>query len=419
MATIHKRKTGSGEVVWELTHGTGADRVRFVAGRTKEEAQVVLDRFSRQLALHGEAPKDLQVGNAIAEYDEHLRHNRRKSTARRYSRVLRTFSQCFLGVFHPDLRRLRDVKPTHVEEYKRRRSDGQITEAPSEEELKREAGIRQELTETKKHDGRKQNAKYGWLGRKKLSSKVTPRTINYELQTIETFFAWAIRQNYLFVNPVSLVERFRLPKRVLPKFITSEDLRKFLAACTDAQRRLFGTILLTGMRKGEIEHLCWSDISFELGVIFIQEKPEFDWKPKTDERLIPISPMLNTMLLVQHSHRTSDLLVFPNDAGNRDTHILEKLKMVCRRAGIKQSTVHSLRHSFATHLRMQGVSLADIGELLGHADLASTQIYAKVYQEYLRGVVTKLTPLMGTDAGTLVSATKTLSSAVIEITKEE
>lgn len=125
-------------------------------------------------------------------------------------------------------------------------------------------------------------------------------------------------------------------------------------------------------------------------------------------------------LLVQHANRTSDLLVFPNDAGNRDTHILEKLKMVCRRAGIKQSTVHALRHSFATHLRMQGVSLADIGELLGHADLASTQIYAKVYQEYLRGVVTRLNPLMGTDAGmNLVSPAVGAPVAVLEYSKEE
>jgi site-specific recombinase XerD len=129
--------------------------------------------------------------------------------------------------------------------------------------------------------------------------------------------------------------------------------------------------------------------------------------------------MLNSMLLVQHANRTSDLLVFPDEAGNRDTHILEKLKLVCRKAGIKQTTVHALRHSFATHLRMQGVSLADIGELLGHSDLASTQIYAKVYQEYLRGVVAKLTPLMGADAGMdLVLPGTPVPVAVLENSKE-
>ena len=50
-------------------------------------------------------------------------------------------------------------------------------------------------------------------------------------------------------------------------------------------------------------------------------------------------------------------------------------------------TVHALRHSFGAHLRMAGVNLADIADLLGHKDLATTQIYAKVQQEHLRSIV--------------------------------
>jgi integrase len=219
--------------------------------------------------------------------------------------------------------------------------------------------------------------------------------VNYELRVLFTFFLWAIRRNLLFLNPVATVERFRVPKRALPKFMTAEDLKKFFGACDEADRRLFMSILLSGMRKGEVEHLMWSDVSFELGVIFIQEKPEFGWKPKTDERLIPISPMLRELLLLHHRHRRSDTLVFANQAGNRDTHILERLKSICRRANIKSSTVHALRHSFGAHLRMAGANLADIGDLLGHKDLATTQIYAKVQQDHLRSVVSKLQPLVG------------------------
>src|SRR5262245_39263265 len=66
----------------------------------------------------------------------------------------------------------------------------------------------------------------------------------------------------------------------------------------------------------------------------------------------------------------------------------------CRRAGIRQATLHGLRHSFGAHLRMAGVSLADIADLMGHKDLATTQIYAKVEQQHLRSVVNKLTPLV-------------------------
>src|SRR5688500_17779134 len=102
MATIHKRRLRSGDVVWQLTHGTGSDRQRFTAGRTREEAQTILRQFERQLALHGDAPKDDTVAAVIGQYIKHLRTNRRPGTLRRYVRVLKTFQECFLNDYHPD-----------------------------------------------------------------------------------------------------------------------------------------------------------------------------------------------------------------------------------------------------------------------------------------------------------------------------
>jgi len=199
-------------------------------------------------------------------------------------------------------------------------------------------------------------------------------------------------------DPAANVEKFRLPKRAVPRFLTSDDLRRFFAACDADQRQLFSTILLTGMRKGEIEHLLWSDVNFELGVIFIQAKPDIGWQSKTDERLIPISPTLQQILLERYARRHSNAWVFANRAGNRDGHMLDKLKTICRRAGIRPATVHALRHSFGAHLRMAGCNLTDIADLLGHQDLATTQIYAKVQQEHLRSVIGKLTALVPTDS---------------------
>lgn len=393
MATIHKRRLRNGDVVWELTHGTGEDRQRFIAGRTREEADGVLRQFREQLALHGKAPDRISVKDAIARYTEFLGVNRRVSTARRYGRVLRTFAECFLASFHPSVVTLREVKPAHIEDYKRRRSQGEVLEPVSEEERFRELALRQELSAAPTATTRSENAKFGWLGRKRFRSVVTPRTINYELRTIATFLGWAVRNNYLFVNPAPLVERFRVPKRSIPKFLTADELKKFMAACKPEEQRLFMTIFLSGMRKGEIEHLTWNDVSFELAIVFIQAKKEYNWQPKTDERVIPISPLLREILLIQHQQRRNDGLVFPNMEGGIDTHILEKVKRVCQRAGIRPATVHELRHSFGAHLRMSGVSLADIADLLGHKDLATTQIYAKVHQEHLRAALAKLAPI--------------------------
>lgn len=394
MATIHERKTGSGEVAWELTHGTGTDRQRFLAGRTREEALVVLDQFRRQVALHGAAPENLPLSNAIAEFGQYLKNNRRPKTVSRYMRVVRTFANCFLVNFHPEIEVLRDIKPLHVEDFKNKRAEGRIKETKSAEEKRREEELRESLVANPTASSPQENAKYGWLGRHALRAKVSQRTVNYELRVMFTFFRWCIRKNYLFVNPSTLVERFRLPKRALPKFMTSEDLKRFFSACDDRSRRLYMAILLTGMRKGEAEFLTWDDVSLELAVIFIREKPEMDWRPKTDERLIPISPILHDLLLVQYANRTSDTFVFGNEAGNRDTHMLERLKKACKRVGVRNATVHALRHSFGAHLRMAGVSLADIADLLGHKDLATTQIYAKVQQEHLRTAIGRLSPLV-------------------------
>lgn len=213
-------------------------------------------------------------------------------------------------------------------------------------------------------------------------------------RVLATFFRWCVRHNLLTVSPATNVERFRIPKRALPKFMTSEDLKKFFGACSDFERRLFMAILLSGMRKGEVEYLTWEDVSFELGVLFIREKPDVSWQPKTDERIIPMSPMLHQILWEQFEQPNRCRWVFSNREGRHDSHILPKLHKVCRKAGIVRSTVHALRHSFGAHLRMAGVSLADIADLLGHKDLATTQIYAKVQQEHLRAAVSKLTPLV-------------------------
>lgn len=396
MATIHRRRLSSDEVVWELTHGTGKDRHRFTAGRSKEEAQETLKQFERQLQLHGNAPSNDTLDSAIGRFSVYIKSNRRHATVRRYLRVLRTFHRCFLAVHHPEVKSVRQVRPVHLEAYKIKRFEGGLAELDDAGERTRETELLAVIAAAPTAATPRDNGRFGWLGRKRLKARIMPTTVNYELRVIGTFFRWAVRHNVLFVSPATTIERFRVPKRALPKFLSTDQLKKLLDACDDRERRLFTTVLLTGMRKGEVSHLLWSDINFELGVIFIQEK--LDWKPKTDERVIPISPALRQVLLEQHGLRRNDELVFPNKDGHCDTHLLHKLQKVCRRAGLKPTTVHALRHSFGAHLRMAGVSLADIADLLGHKDLATTQIYAKVHQEHLRSVITKITPLAGTFA---------------------
>src|SRR5581483_6104119 len=227
MATIRKRRLVSGEIVWELTHGSGRDRKRFTVGKTREQAQEALNQFNRQLALHGEAPAEGSVESILGQYLQYLKNNRRKSTCRRYGRVLKTFVDNFLRPYHPEVQRLRQVTPAHIETYKNRRLAGTLSEIEDPTVDQRETELR--ALSGGRAPTRQTNAKFGWLGRKRFKPAITPRTVNYELQAIRTFFQWAVRRNYLFVNPTSPIERLRIPKRTLPKFLTSDQLQRLFA----------------------------------------------------------------------------------------------------------------------------------------------------------------------------------------------
>jgi integrase len=300
-------------------------------------------------------------------------------------RVLRTFIP-FLRTFHPGVYHLKQITADLIEEFKRRRIEGEIVELDSPEDGQRE----QKLELARKPSGYRyeDTAKFGWTGRQRLHHQVSPKTINYEIQVLSTLLEWTRGKNLIFFNPASQVEKLRLQKKSLPKFITLENLEKFFTDCRAYERRLFATLFFTGMRSGENEHLTWDDINFDLGVIFIQEKE--DWKPKTGERIIPVFPLLRDILREERESRGSDTWVFANRNGNLHTHLLDEMKKICRRAGIPEASPHRMRHSVGAHLRMAGSSLADIADILGHRNLSTTKIYAKVEQEHLRSVISKL-----------------------------
>jgi hypothetical protein len=166
MASIHKKRLRSGKVTWELTHGKGVNRIRIKAGDSRPEAEATLSLFKRQLAQQGTPPTNATLNRAVGQYAEHIDVNRRPGTARRYKRVLRT--QCaFFQKFHPRIVFLKDIKPSHIEDYKRKRFAGEIAETEVEEDVRREEQLRKELESNPKSGSPQANAKYGWLGEQK------------------------------------------------------------------------------------------------------------------------------------------------------------------------------------------------------------------------------------------------------------
>jgi integrase/recombinase XerD len=150
----------------------------------------------------------------------------------------------------------------------------------------------------------------------------------------------------------------------------------------------------TGIRVTELVSLNIKDINCEVGVLYCRGAEK--------SRMIPIYPeavravtdyLLHARGIVDEG--SSDNAIFVNLSGNRLTRqgFWKIVKMYTEQAGIKKSiTPHTLRHAFAIHLLENGADLKSIQEMLGHADISSTQIYAQVVKNRYREVYNKCHP---------------------------
>jgi integrase len=155
----------------------------------------------------------------------------------------------------------------------------------------------------------------------------------------------------------------------------------------------FETLLLTGMRKGELENLEGADVDFKRRKIMIRRKPF--WQPKTGEREIPIGSQLLPILRRLDTANRKGLksnFVFPHKDGSRiKVKLRDQLIKVAQAAGISDlSSIHALRHTFASQLVMNGVDLPTVQRLMGHTDIQTTMIYAHLAPDHLADAVDKL-----------------------------
>jgi integrase len=219
------------------------------------------------------------------------------------------------------------------------------------------------------------------------------KTINFEIDTLRTIFNLAIKWEYLKENPTQKITRLKVSDSKAPRFLTKEECRRFLDHCPDNLRPIYLTFLNTGMRKAELENLEWADIDFDRRHIKIRRKPF--WKPKSGEREIPINQQLFdllTRLKKANDRGVKSNFVFPHTDGSKlKTKLRRMLIRVAEEAGIENlTTLHALRHTFASQLIMKGVDLPTIQKLLGHSDIQTTMIYSHLAPDHLADAVEEL-----------------------------
>lgn len=201
-----------------------------------------------------------------------------------------------------------------------------------------------------------------------------------------------------------VTEAIELPRsgRHLPDCLNAEEMDSFLNAFDDSSagmirnRALFETMYACGLRVSEVITLRQRDILADMEIIRVFGKG-------SKERLVPIgATALAWIDRYQSSARGSfirssetDDILFLNVRGKGLSRmsVWKFIQQGCHRAGIdKHVHPHMFRHSFATHLLEGGADLRAVQEMLGHADIATTQIYTHIDREYVKEVHTLFHP---------------------------
>jgi len=222
----------------------------------------------------------------------------------------------------------------------------------------------------------------------------TQRGAHQYYRTLKAAFNKAIEWNYIESNPFTKVKFPRLTK-VYPVFLTEDDLLIILTNTPyEYLTDIFMVAFYSGMRLGEIINMKWNWIDFFKNQITIKCSDGFITKSKK-ERVIPMSEKVKTVLTTRYqnsSHQLSEVVFYRQEGRMLHQETISKqFKDAVRKSNLNEKIhFHSLRHSFASLLVQRGVSLYVVKELLGHEDLATTQIYSHLQQQNLRDAVNLL-----------------------------
>lgn len=229
----------------------------------------------------------------------------------------------------------------------------------------------------------------------KIREGYTAKSVNNYLTCLRKSLACAVDWEYMDAVP-----RFEWLKTPPPSFdfFTIEETEQLLLHVAPEYHAMVFTAVRTGLRRGELLALRWSNVDFFGGKIHVVEA-EYRRKvytPKSNRRReVPMSPRLMSVLK-SHRHLRGEL-VFCREDGSMLTKDMVKrvLPLACRKAGLRTIQWHALRHSFASQLVMAGVPLRTVQELLGHATLEMTLRYAHLAPAVLHEAVATLDAATG------------------------
>lgn len=178
--------------------------------------------------------------------------------------------------------------------------------------------------------------------------------------------------------------------RKLPDVLSEEEIAEILNALKNYKHRaILNLVYSAGLRVGEVVSLRVEDIDSERMLVRVKQG-----KAKKDRYTLLSEAALKELRRYSKKYRIEEGWLFPG--GKKGSHLTERsvqrvFKRACRKAGIKKEVgIHSLRHSFATHLLERGTDLRYIQKLLGHKNLKTTERYTHVSKKNLENIQSPL-----------------------------
>lgn len=223
------------------------------------------------------------------------------------------------------------------------------------------------------------------------------------LSSLKSFFNFLREENYIKENPAEILESPKLWRK-LPNVIGLDEVEALLA-CPDPKtlqgirdKAMLEVLYATGLRVSELVSLKVSDVDLQVGYLRSMGKG-------SKERVVPLGAIAQEAVqdyidvarrVLLKGNTAHDLFITRRGSKMTRQGFWKILKAYALKANIKTSvSPHTLRHAFATHLLERGADLRSVQEMLGHADISTTQIYTHILQDRMRKVHDKFHPRAG------------------------
>ncbi|MCK9210441.1 MAG: site-specific integrase [Ignavibacteriaceae bacterium] len=199
---------------------------------------------------------------------------------------------------------------------------------------------------------------------------------------LSSAFSYAVDKKYLASNPMKEIKPFKIPEKQ-PLFFSEAEFQILLNATIDKDLKdLFIVAVNTGLRQMEILTLTWQQINFRQNMIMLDNQQHLSKSKKSSS--VPLNLTALQILTERELHKTSEYVFTYHNKQMQPDFVSHQFKQIVRSARLNDSfSFHTLRHTFASWLVQRNVPIQQVQQLLRHADLKTSLIYAHLRNDNL------------------------------------